>query len=219
MSKSKDEKEKLAQENYHNIIGLGRFSVRKSYFPELQKKIEELRVEKDKYQRIFKEAPHGIIQVNLSGEVLEANPAMIDLCGDGSLTELKKRIGDYRKDLFESSDEVIKFVADIQKLGSIKNYETTFLTQTGKVINVSINALFQKSPDISFIELFVQDISERKQNETKLEEYREGLEKKVKERTAELERQNLELEKFNKLFIGREFRIKELRDKLKKYEE
>ena len=62
------------------------------------------------------------------------------------------------------------------------------------------------------------DISERKMADSELKKYREHLENIVKERTAELEEKNAELERFNKLFIDREFRIKELRDKVKKLE-
>ena len=40
------------------------------------------------------------------------------------------------------------------------------------------------------------------------------LEQRVTERTAELAHKNAELEHFNKLFIDREFRIKELRDQV-----
>jgi hypothetical protein len=41
----------------------------------------------------------------------------------------------------------------------------------------------------------------------------------VKERTIELEKKNKELEYFNELFVDREFRIKELRVKVKELEE
>jgi PAS domain S-box-containing protein len=60
-----------------------------------------------------------------------------------------------------------------------------------------------------------KDITERKQVEEELKQYREHLEEMVKTRTAELEDKNVELKRFNKLFVGREFRIKELRDKVK----
>ena len=62
------------------------------------------------------------------------------------------------------------------------------------------------------------EIKERKQGEEELKKHREHLEKLVKDRTAELEKKNAELKRFNKLFIGREFRIKELRDKVKELE-
>ncbi|MCF7910881.1 MAG: PAS domain-containing protein [Candidatus Cloacimonetes bacterium] len=57
------------------------------------------------------------------------------------------------------------------------------------------------------------------QDITELKKYRENLEEMVKQRTEDLEEKNAELQRFNKLFIGREFRIKELRDELKTLKE
>ena len=51
-----------------------------------------------------------------------------------------------------------------------------------------------------------------------LEKYKKHLETIVKEQTNKLEEQVEELERMNDLFVGREFRIKELRDKIKKLE-
>ncbi len=62
------------------------------------------------------------------------------------------------------------------------------------------------------------DITDRKQAEKELKKYREHLEELIKERTKELEEKNEKLEEFNELFVGREFRIKELKDKVKELE-
>jgi len=62
------------------------------------------------------------------------------------------------------------------------------------------------------------DITERKQAEAELAKHREHLEELVKERTKELEEKNKKLEEFNDLFVNREFRIKELKDKVKELE-
>ena len=65
----------------------------------------------------------------------------------------------------------------------------------------------------------IQDITKRKMVEIELLEYREKLEVLVKERTDDLEEKNEELERLNKLFTGREYRIQELKDKIKGLEE
>ena len=64
-----------------------------------------------------------------------------------------------------------------------------------------------------------RDITQRKHVEAELKKHRQHLEELVKERTTELETKNAELQRFNKLFVDRELRIKELKDKVKKLEE
>jgi PAS domain S-box-containing protein len=70
-----------------------------------------------------------------------------------------------------------------------------------------------------------RDITERKRAEKEILELNRKLEERVAQRTAELEAKNRELEKqnarlehFNDLFVGREFRIKELKEKIKELE-
>ncbi len=75
-----------------------------------------------------------------------------------------------------------------------------------------------KGDQIQFLEGFIMDITERKQVEEKVLRNQDHLEELVKERTKDIEAKNKELERFNKLFVGREFRIKELREEIKKLE-
>lgn len=51
---------------------------------------------------------------------------------------------------------------------------------------------------------------------TKLKESHLGLEEKVKERTAELIKKKTELERVNKFMVGRELKMKELKEEIKK---
>lgn len=69
--------------------------------------------------------------------------------------------------------------------------------------------LDNKDNVIALVE-FGQDITDRKTTEAELEKHRKHLQEMVQDRTSELEEKNKELERFNKLFVGREFRIKEL---------
>jgi len=64
----------------------------------------------------------------------------------------------------------------------------------------------------------VQETTKRKLAEDEIKKYQGHLEDLVKERTQELETINKELERINNLFVDREFRIKELREKVKELE-
>jgi PAS domain S-box-containing protein len=62
------------------------------------------------------------------------------------------------------------------------------------------------------------DISERKQIEDDIRILNEELEQRVKARTAELEEKNSELARLNKIFVGRELRMIELKEMIRKLE-
>ncbi len=58
-----------------------------------------------------------------------------------------------------------------------------------------------------------------KRAEKQLCKLNEELEQRVKQRTAELEAKNIELEKMNKMFVGRELRMVELKERIKTLQE
>lgn len=78
------------------------------------------------------------------------------------------------------------------------------LRSDGKVVGLTLNS---------------RDITERKKSENEIAKYRENLEELIKERTAELEKSLSDVRRMNDLFLSREIRIKELRDKVSELEE
>lgn len=64
----------------------------------------------------------------------------------------------------------------------------------------------------------VLDITERKQAEDALTLLNQKLDVRVQQRTAELEERNEELERMNRLFVGRELRMVELKERIKELE-
>jgi len=60
--------------------------------------------------------------------------------------------------------------------------------------------------------------SDLKKSKRELEKYSESLEMKVKKRTKELEQKNEELARFNRLAVGRELRMVELKKKIEELE-
>lgn len=197
-----------SQEQLNSIIGLGRFSSRKSYYPELQKKIKELEEEKNKYQRIFSDALSGIFQANLQGKILVANPAIVSICGYNSLASflLIENIG---KHLFCNSDELENLINKIKDAKSILGYETRFKKRDGNMIDVSINASLNTNNSGDFIECFVQDITQKKRAEEEIkskneeylvvnEELRESFER-ISEINTELEEAKEKAEESDRL--------------------
>jgi hypothetical protein len=75
----------------------------------------------------------------------------------------------------------------------------------------------RRNPEGEIYELYgtSQDITDLKNTELELQRHKEHLEELVQERTMELEMKNDDLTRYNKLFIGREYRIKELKNEIK----
>lgn len=117
----------------------------------------------------------------------------------------------------ESAREMKKLIPsrleEFQKGATDLNYdEFEQFRKDGSTIWVEIGTKFQFAEDGTIeVRGVSRNITERKQAEQELKNHRQHLEKQVKARTGELEKKNKELERFNQLFVGREFRIKELR--------
>jgi PAS domain S-box-containing protein len=93
--------------------------------------------------------------------------------------------------------------------GNKKDGQTFWVEIHGTVININ---------DDKVITGTILDITERKTAEQIILNNNAVLEQKVIERTSELETRVLEIQRINKLFIGRELRMKELKEKIKELE-
>jgi len=66
--------------------------------------------------------------------------------------------------------------------------------------------------------LLEEEIEKRQKAQEELEQLNKTLEERVKERTTELEEKIAELHKMNRLFVGRELKMVELKERIKELE-
>ncbi|RLD50898.1 MAG: hypothetical protein DRI94_07500 [Bacteroidetes bacterium] len=192
---------------------------------------EELKLSEEKFRKAFYTNPDAIAINRLSdGMYIDVNKGLENILNYTKdevvgKTSAELSIWKYMK------DKGI-LVNELKQKGFAENLEAEFLTKNGETKIGSMSANIIKLRKENCIISITRDITERKKTEDELQKYREHLEDIVKERTDELEtsleeqkvlndelyESNKELERFNELFIGREFRIKELRDKVEELE-
>jgi len=109
--------------------------------------------------------------------------------------------------------ELRKLLEDILPQKKVFNdYEVSHDFPTIGLKIMLLNA--RKLDDTHQILLAIEDITARKAIEIKLASYTKELEKTVGEKTTELTARIDELEKINKLMIGRELKMAELKDEI-----
>ena len=91
--------------------------------------------------------------------------------------------------------------------------------KNGTTFPVEVRLCLSQFDDRRVILALARDITERKAAGEELKRLNEELERRVKERTAELEQNNEELEQMNQLFVGRELRMVELKERILALEE
>ncbi|MCB0805438.1 MAG: PAS domain S-box protein [Bacteroidales bacterium] len=182
---------------------------------------EALHDSEEKYRTVTESFESAIFTVDKDGIFHFANQS----AADAFHISPPKMVGKHMKELFPA-DIAGKQMAEIHKVLSsgkgIVIESQTFIRGELRWFRNSLQPLPDKAGKPRLVLINAADIHERKQAEKKLEEsekqllrHKEHLEELVQERTSELERKNDELERFNQLFIGREFRIKELKDQIK----
>lgn len=177
------------------LLGLGSQSARKSHYPELLARLEELETERNRYKWLFEHAVHGIIQASLQDGVLAANPAMARMLGYDDPQEVLWSLGDLARHLFVGGFDELDVIRQRLSQGqALLGYETRLRRRDGSTIDVLMNLLLKPEGEGVF-EGFVADITERKQAQQRLQQLNDELERRVAARTYELLESNRNLQR------------------------
>ncbi|WP_166263289.1 NahK/ErcS family hybrid sensor histidine kinase/response regulator [Marinobacter caseinilyticus] len=176
-----------------DLLGLGSQSARKSYYPALQDRIEELESERNRYKWLFENALHGIFQGDLKGGFLSVNPAMARIVGYDSPEHLSQRVIRLREQFFWQVSEFDQLRHELLAIGKLNVREVVLRRADGRPVNVAITVLRRPDLGVEVVEAFVADITERHQARLKLEQLNADLERRVEERTEALQNANVGL--------------------------
>jgi PAS domain S-box-containing protein len=178
---------------------------------------DALRYSEQKFMKAFHATPDAIvISKAANGFLVEVNEVFLRKAGYSREEVLNKTTVDLT--LWADPSDRERYVAGVREQGRVRDMEAQFRTKSGIILEglVSGESIVLGS-DLCLLTI-IRDITERKKIEQELEKHRLHLEEMVNERTSELKAKIAEIERINKLFIDRELRMMELKDKIRELE-
>jgi len=177
----------------------------------LQQLKQDLRDLKKYIEEFLVFLPISVCSVNPMGVIVDVNRMFCDVTGYKKGGEIEGETIFRVEHLFEDKNKWLTLEKKILGKELVKGEEMIIITISKKRIPVSLSASWREDDQGILIGYFLAFI-----DITEIKNLQENLEKKVEERTKELQKRVEELERFNKLTIGRELKMVELKKEIKK---
>jgi two-component system, cell cycle sensor histidine kinase and response regulator CckA len=153
----------------------------KRLIPAVRRELEQAgerrarKIAEEQYRELVASAPIGIYRATKEGRLDSANLALARLIGYESSDEL---LGlNVQQDVYFELADRTKLLAELERVGSVSNFEVRFKRKDGTPIWVRVDArgVRDSSGAVERLEGFVHDITERKFAEEALEQSKERL--------------------------------------------
>jgi len=123
------------------------------------------------FRSIFENATEGIFQTSPDGRYLNVNPALAAIYGFSSGAELIASIGDIQHQIYTDPSRRAEFMRLMRETGVVTNFVSEIRRKGGDHIWISENAraVQDEAGNLLFYEGTVEDVTETKLNQEKLE--------------------------------------------------
>ncbi|MEG4572012.1 response regulator [Microcoleus sp. N3A4] len=182
-----------------------------------RKQVEKtLREAETKYRSIFENAVEGIFQTTPDGRYLNANPALAEIYGYESSTQMLAELANLNRQLYVDPKRRAEFMAQLAARSQVSKFESQIYRRDGSTIWISENArsICDESGSILYCEGTVQDITDRKQAESAMQSALEAAESANRAKSTFLANMSHELRTPLNAIIGYSEMLKEEAEEL-----
>jgi len=133
---------------------------------------QALREAERRYRSLFDNAIEGIFRTTPDGRYLDANPALARIYGFATPQDLVASLRDIKTQLYVDPGRREEFMRIVKARGEIGGFESRVYRKNGDTIWISENAraVFDDEGRVLHYEGTVEDITERRQNQARIEQ-------------------------------------------------